>query len=98
MYIQYEWGGKHFEWDSEKHASNIDKHGVRFEDAVPAINERMLTKFDTSADHGEDRWQALNHVDDNFFYIIFTMRDEITRVISARKAIPNEIENYFKPR
>lgn len=47
MDIVYELEGLEFEWDAEKYASNLNKHGVKFEDAAevffdPFYQQAML--------------------------------------------------------
>jgi len=40
----------HYEWDKTKAASNLRKHGIRFADAVTALeNDHALTIEDDSA-------------------------------------------------
>jgi uncharacterized DUF497 family protein len=47
------------EWDPEKAASNLLKHGVDFADAVTALeDEAALTRADPDAP-GEDRFVSL---------------------------------------
>jgi Ribonuclease toxin, BrnT, of type II toxin-antitoxin system len=47
-----------FEWDPRKAAANVRKHGVRFADAIPVLeDERALTVVDESSD--EERWVTI---------------------------------------
>jgi uncharacterized DUF497 family protein len=40
----------HFEWNEEKNAANIRKHGFDFEDAWEIFESPMLTALDTRED------------------------------------------------
>jgi uncharacterized DUF497 family protein len=47
-----------FEWDPRKAGANFRKHGVRFADAVSALeDERAITLRDDV--HGEERWVTI---------------------------------------
>ena len=49
------------EWDPEKAASNLLKHGVDFADAVTALeDEGALTQSDPDA-QGEERFVSIGH-------------------------------------
>jgi len=48
-----------FEWDQAKAASNVHKHGVRFDDAILAFGDRFAL-FEQDRMVGEElRWQML---------------------------------------
>ncbi len=48
-----------FDWDPAKAESNVRKHGVRFADAVTALEDELaLTMRDPFAE-GEERWVTL---------------------------------------
>lgn len=84
-----------FEFDPVKAHSNLKKHGVSFSHAEAALrDDRAATMEDPSA-IGEQRFltlgmDALGRV----LVVCHTQRDERTRIISARKASPNEVKNY----
>jgi len=46
-----------FEWDDEKNASNLQKHGIRFEEAVSIFDGLVLTGEDIGL-QGESRSAA----------------------------------------
>ena len=49
-----------FEWDEQKAAANLVKHGVSFEEAATVFRDpRMLTLFDDRHSQKEDRWVTL---------------------------------------
>ena len=71
------------EWDDEKNKSNLKKHGIRFEDAIPALKDNFaLTVQDF--DHTEDRWSTLGLGKFlKLVVVVFAYRKNI-RIISAR--------------
>ncbi|GAB1392033.1 BrnT family toxin [Rhodocyclaceae bacterium] len=86
------------EWNADKAALNLKKHGVSFEDAV-------LVFFDTGRiethagreDYGEDRWATIGLAYSAVLYVVYTVRHEETiRLISARKANANERKQYHE--
>ena len=84
-----------FEFDPVKAASNLVKHRVSFAHAEQALrDDRAVTIEDPDA-VGEQRFltlgmDALGRV----LVVCHTQREERTRLISARKASPNEAKNY----
>ncbi|MGI8543452.1 MAG: BrnT family toxin [Aridibacter sp.] len=48
MDIVYELEGVEFEWDAEKYALNLNKHGVRFEDAAEVFFDPFYQIGDAS--------------------------------------------------
>lgn len=85
-----------FEWDLKKAAANLQKHRVSFADAVAVFNdESALTVVDDFEE--EERWVILGM--DAFarlLIIVYTWRGEnIIRLISARRATPNERKHYL---
>ena len=82
------------EWDEAKSSANLAKHGIGFDAVVSAFAGRMLRRHDTRSDYGEDRWLALGEVDGVVIAVVYTMRGEAIRLISARKANRNERQAY----
>jgi uncharacterized DUF497 family protein len=74
------------EWDPRKARLNHDKHGVRFSDAVAALeDQRALTLRDPSAGE-EDRWVTLGRdALGRLLVVAYCWRGERIRIISARK-------------
>jgi uncharacterized DUF497 family protein len=77
-----------FEWDDQKAASNLLKHGVSFDEAVSVFGDYMaLTFADTGHADAEDRsrtYAMSNKV--RLLVVIHTDRRNGIRIISARKA------------
>lgn len=84
-----------YEWDPDKAATNLQKHGISFADAVAVFSDVFaLTIADDFAD--EERFVTLGT--DAFGQILvisYTWRGEHTiRMISARKATRPERTQY----
>lgn len=84
-----------FEWDSEKAASNLRKHGITFEEAVTIFQDDVLTVEDDTA-YGELReisyGRILSHGSGSTVVacVVHTDRQDRVRIISARKATAQE--------
>ena len=79
-----------FEWDEEKNTINIAKHGIDFNDAVLAFNLPILTKKDIRNDYNEDRFIGIGKIFSKTIVVVWTLRSNRIRIISARLANKNE--------
>ena len=85
-----------FEWDEEKNDFNFMRHGIWFEDAIKIFNDSMRVDiFDGEHSLFEDRWKTIGLYGCDIIFVIYTMRNDIIRIISARKADKEEEEEYF---
>ena len=88
-----------FEWDENKAAANLTKHGVRFELAAHVFHDPLrLERHDGRQDYGEDRFLTIGLVGDKELAVTYTLRDEVIRIISAREADHHERREYWKNR
>ena len=85
-----------FEWDDNKAESNALKHGITFEEAVTVFADPyLLFTEDSQHSQGEDREWALGEAENgSVVVVVFTMRGEQIRIISARKATKRECQRY----
>lgn len=83
---------KGFQWDEAKCLANIDKHGIDFDDAKQVFYGRTVT-WDSSRGK-ERRWVAIGELESNLIAVIFTIRDNEIRIISARRARKHEERAY----
>ena len=84
-----------FEWDEEKRNTNVQKHGIDFEDVKGAFSQPLLSRVDTRQDYGEERLIGVGFMREIAVVIVYTEPDENTiRIISARKATKHERESY----
>jgi len=77
-----------FEWDEDKNAENIRKHGIDFKTAVQAFDDDLAIPF-ADPEHssiGEARYALLGMCESGLVFISFTIRGEKYRIITARKA------------
>ena len=85
-----------FEWDTEKAASNLAKHGVSFEEAKAVFGDPFATTV-SDPDHsvGDDRWltTGLSGLG-NLLIVSHTNRDATVRIIGARETTPRERRTY----
>ena len=85
-----------FQWDPEKAARNLAKHGVSFEDAATAFGD-PLGRIESDPRHsvGEERSVLLGRSrGQRFLAVMFAERGEAIRLISARRATPRERREY----
>jgi uncharacterized protein len=47
-------------------------------------------------DYGEERWIIVGRSEDGLMAVVFTMRGESYRIISARKATKHEKQDYLQ--
>ena len=84
-----------FEWDEEKAALNLRKHGISFEDAALVFNdEYRIEYYDAAHSTDEDRYNTIGKVGEILF-VVYTERRAFTRIISARIATPAERRMYY---
>jgi uncharacterized DUF497 family protein len=84
-----------FEWDRQKAVANLQKHGIAFELACEAFFDPFICYLDEEDVDGEFRetiiglctnWQLL--------YVVYVMRNETIRIVSARTVTSVERETY----
>jgi len=83
-----------YEWDVEKDVRNLNKHGVSFAEACTVFEGPVLTSEDEGAgDEMRERSYGLLR-GNTVLCVIHTSRGEAIRIISARKATPQERELF----
>lgn len=85
-----------FEWDEEKAAINRRKHDVGFNEAQTVFTDDFsILKADIEHSDNEERWLIMGTSHKNRVIIVsFTEREDVIRLISARKAMRNERKQY----
>lgn len=84
-----------FEWDEEKNKINIFKHNVDFNDAAKVFSDKnRIEWFDEYHSDNEDRYITIGRVDEILF-VVYTERENSTRLISARLANKSERKKYY---
>ncbi len=85
-----------FDWDPKKNESNEKKHGINFNEAQEVFNDPNLVKVKSkNTTTLEERLIAIGKMFSNLFSVVYTMRDSVTRLISARRANKEERKAYF---
>ena len=84
------------EFDPDKDQSNRRKHRVSFAHAEQSLrDEQAITVADPDAE-GEPRFVTLGmDALGRILVVVHTPREDRIRIISARKASPVEMENYY---
>ncbi|MGB7037108.1 MAG: BrnT family toxin [Xanthobacteraceae bacterium] len=86
-----------FEWDEAKAAQNYADHGVTFAAAKAVFNDPFaIERLDDREDYGEDRYVIIGTVDGRVLFVVYTLRNGIIRIISARSAEPHERRRYHE--
>jgi hypothetical protein len=94
MDIIYQLQGVAFEWDADKAQSNIEKHGVTFEEAAEVFFDPFYQSGD-AAEEGELREFILGYsIAPRLLLVVYIEREERTRIISARPATRHERKLY----
>jgi len=85
-------GASGFEWDEAKSNANLVKHGMAFDDASEIFYGPVVVK--RSNRDNEERWIAIGESNDQIVTVIFTRRNDLIRIISARRPRPDEKRAY----
>ena len=82
------------ECDPRKDATNRQKHGVSLADAALLDLEAAFVVPDERRAYGEVRLQAYGLINGRLYVLAFTMRGDVLRAISLRKANAREVKRY----
>jgi uncharacterized DUF497 family protein len=85
-----------FEWDSAKESANRKKHGIDFRTAAKVFLDPYLIEFDDLDAAGELRVNAIGQVDGRMLFVVYALRGDVVRIISARGAEPHEKRKYHE--
>jgi hypothetical protein len=82
----------HFEWDEAKSEKNRRERGFGFEVAALVFEGAVLEWCDIRDEWGESRVVAIGSAENRILAVIYTDRDGVRRIISARRARDKEEE------
>ena len=82
------------EFDPDKDATNQEKHGLSLAGAERMDLGTAAIDPDRLYVYGEGRLQALGLIDGHLHLLVFSMRGDVLRAISLRKANPKEVRRY----
>jgi uncharacterized DUF497 family protein len=84
-----------FEWDEAKSEACFSQRGFDFAYVARAFfDPDRIVRADTRHSYGEARYQLMGRIEERLFVVVYTPRNQTTRIISARKANRREIKNY----
>jgi uncharacterized DUF497 family protein len=85
-----------YEWDEEKAAANLTKHGVSFEEAKTVFDDPLYVDFyDPDHSFDEHRYIIIEESQQRRLLIVsYTEQGDVIRLISAREVTRSERETY----
>lgn len=81
-----------FQWDEQKRLATLSKHEIDFLDAVEIFGGKVLLLAARS--EIEARQKAIAPLGPKMICVVFTLRDDKIRIITARVARKYEREKY----
>jgi uncharacterized DUF497 family protein len=83
-----------FEWDAKKARTNLAKHGVSFEEAATAFDDKLGAYYPDR--RHPDRFILIGYARTHrLLYVVHAEVDgDVIRIISARKATKHEKTHY----
>ncbi len=95
MNVKYKLHGILFEWDSKKASTNLEKHGIYFETASEVFHDPFVQVVDEEIVDDEEREVVIGMtVDWRLLYVVYVIREEMVRIISARLVTKAQRKNY----
>ena len=79
-----------FDWDPTKHARNLTERGFGFDVAALIFEGPTIEHPDDRHDYREPRIRTIGAVDGLILHVVYTDRNDIRRIISARPATRKE--------
>jgi uncharacterized DUF497 family protein len=83
-----------FEWDEHKRRGNLAKHRIDFADALAVFSDQRGFIYRSEVSTGEERHVAIGMAGERCLAVVFTKREEVIRLISARRARRTERRRY----
>ncbi|MEG3439338.1 BrnT family toxin [Pannus brasiliensis CCIBt3594] len=83
-----------FDWDEAKRLSNLENHEIDFAGVPPIFDSPCVIREDKRRDYGEIRMIVLGELRGEICYVVYTVREETCRLISARRANERERKKY----
>ncbi len=88
-------GETDFRWDLDKNERNLAKHGMDFAFARTIFRSSIMRRRDTRK-KVEVVFQAIGDAGGVTLYVVYTVRDRLCRIISARLADAEEARVYHE--
>ncbi len=84
------------EYDPLKNDKNIRERGISFDAAYNFEWDDAIYLIDFRQIKNELRINSIGYIGERLFFITFTLRSHIVRIISLRKANKREVSKYAK--
>ena len=81
------------EYDLDKSAANLAKHGIDFEQAQALWSDTKRAEL-RSVGHSEERWLLIGKLNDQYWTAVYTLRNTSIRIVSVRRSRMNEVRDY----
>lgn len=94
MDIYFKLQNAEFEWDENKYAVNLAKHGVKFEAAAEVFFDPFQQTGDASVAEEKRDYILGYSFTEKLLLIVFVERGTRNRIISARGVTPTERKSY----
>ncbi len=85
-----------FEYDENKSLINKEKHGIDFVEAQNLWQNDNALIVPANITDDEVRYALISIFNEKCYVAIFTLRNDIYRIISVRRCRKNEEKNYAK--
>jgi uncharacterized DUF497 family protein len=84
-----------YDCDPDKRATNLRKHGIDFDEAITCLLDPQALAMEDGDSEGEARWVLLGMSrQGRLLTVVYTLRGDLPRLISARKATAKEEKSY----
>lgn len=94
MDIVYRLQGIEFEWNINKAQSNIEKHGVTFEEAAEVFFDPFYQEGDATSNDEQRDFIIGYSLAQRLLLVVYVERGERNRIISARPTTRTERQLY----
>lgn len=81
------------EFDPQKDAANLAKHGI----SLGMARKMTILAIQPDPHPGEQRWRAFGYIEDRACCFVFTEREGRLRAISLRRSHKKEFRRYVGP-
>jgi len=85
-----------FEWDQGKNDKNLAERGFDFARACGFFGGDIIEWDDTRRDYGKRRVISMGEFEGDIYVVVYTPREHVRRIISARLASRRERDVYHK--
>ena len=83
-----------FEYDEGKSKINKEKHGIDFIEAQNLWQDENALVVPANIVDGEVRYALISVLENKCYVAIYTLRNEVYRIISVRRCRKNEEKSY----